>query len=166
MKIKPKHNKCCEELDVHLLWYNLEEFKKNLLVDIMNLWTALVKVILVEIISGFSISIPSNKSSNIMPFLFILWKCGIECSTRSNKIQRSGKYKNSLEERPTENNCWFKLYLQILTFVKSREQTKVGFRVPKRNQEVLNSPKRVPERNQKVGIWRNGNRNRNQERYQ
>ena len=38
--------------------------------------------------------------------------------------------------------------------------------VPKRNQEVLNSPERVPERNQKVEIWRNGNRNRNQERNQ
>ena len=47
-----------------------------------------------------------------------------------------------------------------------REQTKVDFRVPKRNQEVLNSPKRVPEQNQEVEIWRNGNRNRNQERNQ
>jgi len=31
----------------------------------------------------------------------------------------------------------------------TREQTK-GFRVPKRKQEVQNSPKRVPERNQEV----------------
>ena len=47
-----------------------------------------------------------------------------------------------------------------------REQTKVGFRVPKRNQEVINFPERVPERKQEVEIWRNGNRNRNQERNQ
>ena len=48
-----------------------------------------------------------------------------------------------------------------------REQTKVGFRVPERNQEVQNFPKRVPERNQEVEIWgiriRNQNKERNQE---
>ena len=55
---------------------------------------------------------------------------------------------------------------KLMEDINAREQTKVGFRVPKRNQEVLNSPKRVPERNQEVKIWRNRNRNRNQERNQ
>ena len=48
----------------------------------------------------------------------------------------------------------------------SREQTKVGFRVPERNQEVQNFPKRVPERNQEVEICGNGNRIRNKEQNQ
>ena len=56
--------------------------------------------------------------------------------------------------------------LQYTDTQSTREQTKVGFRVPERNQEVINSPERVPERNQEVEIWRNGNQNRNQEHNQ
>ena len=52
------------------------------------------------------------------------------------------------------------------SLISSREQKKVGFRVPERNQEVQNFPKRVPERNQEVEIWGNRNQNRNQERNQ
>ena len=51
-----------------------------------------------------------------------------------------------------------------LGYVTSREQTKVGFRVPERNQEVQNSPKRVPERNQEVQNSPKRVPERNQER--
>ena len=48
----------------------------------------------------------------------------------------------------------------------SREQTKVDFRVPERNQEVQNSPKQVPERNQEVQNFPKRVPERNQERNQ
>ena len=133
-KIKEIHIKlratCLTESKYHsIIWRSWITYvwtiSVNLLDDIIYFCTAFVIVIFVDISSWFPIPTPLRIMSNFL-FLFNLWKLGMKCSIRSNKIRRSSEYRkqskkwcsgdsilwwqqhSGLSERPIINLCCFK----------------------------------------------------------
>ena len=108
---------------------------ENLLVCRIKFWTVMVIFVFNWMKSLFSISSPLRIISSFFCFVNFL-KLGIECSIRSNKVWRSGKYRkqsrkkcegdsslkwhkhSGLSARPIINLCWFKSDLPTLIFVK------------------------------------------------